>query len=138
MVWEGPRTPRDPLLNTSARRWLRSYWLGRRVAWCQCGCDPPEPIDYDTTFVVVNGRRRLNPASLVVGHIVSRFEARQLGWTVQQINALGNTRPERADHSLRSGAQLGERVRQGRTPVRVWPPIDTASRWLVVSGRAVR
>jgi hypothetical protein len=137
VVWQGPRTGSDPLLHTpSWRRVIRPYWKRRRLP-CQCGCWPPQPIDYDgPTHVVISGRRRLNGASLVIGHIVSRYEAKRLGWSDVQINALGNTRPERADHSLRSGAQLGERVRQGRQPEPppVTPPapvrrIDTASRW---------
>jgi hypothetical protein len=131
-MWEGPRTRRDPLLYTPTwRKVIRPYWQRRRLA-CQCGCRPPEPIAYDApTYVFVDGKRRLNGASLVVGHIVSRYEAKQLGWTEQQINALSNTRPERADHSLRSGAELGERVRQGRPPRASVPVrnIDTASRW---------
>jgi hypothetical protein len=137
VVWQGPRTRPDPLLWTPAwRREIRGYWKRRRLP-CQCGCVPPMEIAYDSpTFLLVNGKRRLNPASLAVGHILSRYEARQLGWSEQQINSLSNTRPERADHSLRSGAELGERVRQGwqPKPAPVTPPdtvrhIDTASRW---------
>jgi hypothetical protein len=138
VVWQGPRTRPDPLLHTAVwRRVIRPYWQRRRLP-CQCGCGG-QPIDYDgPTHVFVNGQRRLNPASLVIGHIVSRYEARQLGWTEQQINSIANTRPERADHSLRSGAELGERVRQGRQPKpppvtpQAWGPvrhINTASRW---------
>jgi hypothetical protein len=81
--------------------------------------------------VGIAGRRRLNPAALVIGHIVSRYEARRRGWSDQQINALSNTRPERMDHSLRSGARLGQQVQQGRqapAPAPVRLP-DTASRW---------
>jgi hypothetical protein len=138
MVWQGPRTRPDPLLHTPMwRKVIRPYWQRRRLP-CQCGCWPPQPIAYDSpTYVVVNGRRRLNGASLVIGHVVSRYEAKQLGWTEQQINSLGNTRPERADHSLRSGAELGERVLRGRPPKTSLPvtppgpvrPIDTAHRW---------
>jgi hypothetical protein len=80
--------------------------------------------------VLVNGKRRLNPAALVVGHVVSRYEARRLGWTAEQINALTNTRPERMDHSLRSGGQLGASIQQGwrPKPPPVTPP-NTAHRW---------
>jgi hypothetical protein len=117
---------------------IRPYWQRRRLP-CQCGCGG-QPIDYDgPTYVLINGKRRLNPASLAVGHVVSSYAAKQLGWTEQQINSLGNTRPERADHSLRSGAELGERVRQSRqskpapmhTPAYAPPVrrIDTARRW---------
>jgi hypothetical protein len=135
MTWRGPRDGwSDPLLHTAAwRRVIRPYWKRRRLP-CQCGCGG-QPIDYDgPTYFVINGKRHLNPAALVVGHIVSRFEARQLGWSEAQVNDVRNTRPERQDHSLRSGGRLGAQVQQGwqvkpppvRTPVR---HIDTASRW---------
>jgi hypothetical protein len=131
MAWQRARNGwSDPLLHTpSWRRVVRPYWQRRRLP-CQCGCWPPEPIAYDSpTYFVINGKRRLNPAALVIGHVVSRYEAKQLGWTAQQINALSNTRPERQDHSLRSGGRLGASIQQGRqspAPVR---HIDTAHRW---------
>jgi hypothetical protein len=79
--------------------------------------------------LVVNGKRQLNPAALVIGHIVRRYEARRLGWSAEQINAVTNTRPERMDNSLRSGGRLGASIQQGWRPKspRVTPP-DTASR----------
>jgi hypothetical protein len=96
-----------------------------------------EPIDYDgPTFWVVNGKRQLNPRALVIGHVVSRYEAKRLGWTAAMINDISNTRPERMDHSLRSGGRLGAGIQQGwqPKPPAVTPPapvrhIDTASRW---------
>ena len=63
--------------------------------------------------MVVNGKRRLNPAALVVGHVVSRYEAKRLGWSAEQINASSNTQPERMDHSLCSGGRLGASIQQG-------------------------
>jgi hypothetical protein len=132
MAWRRSRNGwSDPLLHTPAwRRVIRPYWKRRRLP-CQCGCWPPRPIDYDgPTYVVVNGKRRLNPAALVIGHVVSRYEAKRLGWSAEQINALSNTRPERQDHSLRSGGVLGAQIQQGwqLPPPPVTPP-DTASRW---------
>jgi hypothetical protein len=131
MAWRGSRNGRsDPLLHTPAwRRVIRPYWKRRRLP-CQCGCGG-QPIDYDgPTYVIVNGKRRLNPRSLVIGHIVSRYEAKRLGWTAEQINSIANTRPERMDHSLRSGGRLGASIQQGwqPKPAPVAPP-DTASRW---------
>ena len=81
--------------------------------------------------MVVNGKRRLNPRALVIGHVISRYEAKLLGWTAAMINDISNTRPERMDHSLRSGGRLGASIQQqGRQPKPppVTPP-DTASRW---------
>ena len=105
------------MLHTPAwRRQIRPYWQRRRLP-CQCGCQPPQPIDYDgPTRFVINGKRRLNPRALVIGHVVSRYEAKRLGWTEQQINALSNIRPERMDHSLRSGGRLGASIQQGWQP----------------------
>jgi hypothetical protein len=52
-----------------------------------------EPIDYDgPTFWVVNGNPQLNPRALVIGHVVSRYEAKRLGWTAAMINDISNTR----------------------------------------------
>jgi hypothetical protein len=132
MAWRGSRNGwSDPLLHTSSwRRVIRPYWQRRRLP-CQCGCWPPQPIDYDgPTYVVVNGKRRLNSAALVIGHVISRYEAKRLGWTAAMINDISNTRPERMDHSLRSGGRLGASIQQGwqPKPPPVTPP-DTASRW---------
>jgi hypothetical protein len=80
------------------------------------------------TYFVINGNRRLNPAALVVGHVVSGYEAKRLGWSTAMVNALSNTRPERMDHSLRSGGRLGASIQQGWRPAPV-RHIDTASRW---------
>jgi hypothetical protein len=127
MTWSG--TQADPLLTSpSWRRQIRPCWQRRRLP-CQCGCSPPQPIDYDgPTYFVINGNRRLNPAALVVGHVVSGYEAKRLGWSTAMVNALSNTRPERMDHSLRSGGRLGASIQQGWRPAPV-RDIDTASRW---------
>jgi hypothetical protein len=51
--------------------WWASHLAKRRRLPCQCGCWPPQPIAYDSPrYVVVNGRRGLNGASLMIGHII--------------------------------------------------------------------
>jgi hypothetical protein len=104
-MWEGPRTRRDPLLYTPTwRKVIRPYWQRRRLA-CQCGCRPPEPIAYDApTYVFVDGKRRLNGASLVVGHIVSRYEAKQLGWTSSR--STHSATPDRRGRTIACAAAL--------------------------------
>lgn len=121
MAWRGPTKPTDPLLQTAAHRGNRAYWLRLRLPCARC----KRAIDYDgPRYIVVNGRRRQNPRYLVVGHIVSRYEARLLGWTAEQINTLSNTQPECTACSNRSGAQLGQKVAAVKAAIR-----SPASRW---------
>lgn len=112
--WRGPRTPNDPALTTHHwRTTIRQHWQALRLPCARCG----GPIDYDgPRYLTVQGRRRLNPRYLIVGHIVSRYTARQLGWTEQQTNALTNTQPECQTCSNRSGARLGRQVQATRVP----------------------
>jgi hypothetical protein len=58
---------------------------------------------------------------LVVGHIVSRTEARAAGWRESQINDVRNTAPEHVRCSNRSGAQLARRLQdqQQQKPARI-------------------
>src|SRR5215203_164723 len=117
MAWRGPRTARDPLLASKQHRANQQYWRTQRLPCAICGA----MIMYDGPYYLP-GTRRLNPRSLVVGHIVSRHRAKQLGWTERQINALTNTRPECRDCSNKGGARLGQKVQHPRTPTYV-------SRW---------
>lgn len=89
----------DPLLNGSDWRALRAHWRALRLPCARCG----HPIDYED--------RTRGPRSLVVGHIVSRLEARSLGWTKAQINHVTNTQPECSTCSSSSGAADGNRHR---------------------------
>lgn len=125
MVWRGPRTARDPLLTGRAWRADRGYWQQLRLPCARCR----GPIDYTgPRFLIVRGRKRLNPRYLVVGHIVSRYEARRRGWTDEQINARANQQPECQHCSNTSGARLGNRVQAARQAGRTKQPA-TASRW---------
>lgn len=72
-------------------------------------------IDYDgPRYLSVAGRRIQNPRHLVVGHKVSRYEAKRKGWTEAMINDISNTQPECVDCSNRSGARLGKQVQATR------------------------
>lgn len=123
--WRGPRTATDPLLTTAQWRKIRQHWIKLRRPCARCGM----PIDYDgPRYLVVNGRRRQNPRSLVVGHIVSRYDARRMGWTEDRINSIPNTQPECQDCSNRSGARLGQKVQRSRPGRRIPRPL-TADRW---------
>ena len=51
-----------------------------------------------------------------VGHIVSVRDALTLGWTVEQINAVTNTRSEHSRCNRHAGAKVGGRVRSRATP----------------------
>jgi hypothetical protein len=106
MPW-APRGDADPVLTSSAWRRDRDYWKAQRLPCARKGCR----IDYDgPRWFYVDGQRRQNPAYLVVGHKVSRYRARQLGWTEAQINARSNQQPECQDCSNKSGARLGRQV----------------------------
>ena len=112
MTWRGPRTTRDPLLTTHHwRKVVRPYWQRLRQPCARCG----KPIDYDgPRYVVVAGKRTLNPRYLVVGHKVDRYTAKRMGWTEQQINAIANSQPECQSCSNSSGARLGQRVQAAK------------------------
>ena len=127
MTWRGPKTAasRDPLLHGTAWRQIRKHWLTLRLPCARCG----RAIAYDGPQYLIDsrGRRRQNPRYLVVGHIVSRYQARRMGWTEAQINSLTNTQPECVACSNRSGAQLGQRVQATRQTARA--QLDTSRRW---------
>ena len=99
----------DPLLKGADWLAVRSYWQRVRGPCGRCGRE----IDYVTTPRYWK--------SLDVGHIVSRDDARRMGWTQAQINALSNTRPEHQKCSRQAGATQGNRKRRGLTLVRRVP-----------------
>ena len=109
MPWAKGRANRDPSLTTPAWRKHRIYWKAQRLPCARCG----GWIDYDGPRYLPG--RKLNPRYLVVGHVVSRYEARLRGWSEAEVNALANTQPECQTCSNRSGARLGRRL-QDRAP----------------------
>jgi hypothetical protein len=117
--WRGPRTSgKDPLLaRASHYKRNREYWQRLRLPCAICH----KPIDYTGPryYIGPGGRRIQNPRSLVVGHIVSRWEAKRLGWSESMINALANTQPECQWCSNKSGARLGALVQRAHQRVRV-------------------
>jgi hypothetical protein len=129
--WRGPRTTRDPLLITASHRSNRTYWvaLARTVGLrCTlCGC----PIEWRKEYRrLPNGRE--NPRYLVIGHVTSRYTAKRMGWTEQQINSLSNTRPECKHCSNKTGAQLGRQVQhsnRNKDRVKVRGDLDDSRDW---------
>jgi len=125
--WRGPRTARDPLLVTATHRSNRAYWLalaktaGLRCALC--GCAIAWRKEYHR---LPNGKENGN--YLVVGHIISRYAAKQMRWTEAQINALSNSRPECKRCSNKTGAQLGRQL-QHRKRNRTRIDLDTSREW---------
>jgi hypothetical protein len=90
----------DPLLSTYHwRTVVRRHHVNAGKPCARCG----GPIDYVSPRFF-EGTRKVNPLTLAVGHIVGRHEAKRLGWTDAQINALSNTQAEHAQCSDRSGA----------------------------------
>jgi hypothetical protein len=90
----------DPLLKRADWRAAIAYWRGSNAPCARCG----GRIDRRS--------KTRGPDSLDVGHVVSRYEARRLGWTDEQINALSNTRPEHARCNRADGARLGNANRR--------------------------
>jgi hypothetical protein len=109
----------DPLLTTYAWRvTIRRHWLTVQGPCARCG----KAISYHAPRYLP-GTRRVNPASLVVGHIVGRDQAKRLGWTEAQINDVSNTQPEHSRCSDQSGARYVNAKRGARRRLdtsRVW------------------
>lgn len=132
-----PRGSRaDRLLNTTGWRRVRAHWIAQALPCQAPRCHlPGVPIAYSGPyFTVVNGHRTINGAAFHCGHIVSRREAKRMGWTEDRINALANTRPEHALCSTRAGAREGNRAQRqaGRYPTHLPPAkprLDTSRDW---------
>ena len=97
----------DPLLKGKDWAAIRRYWLARRDPCHVCG----GPIRYYPSGYT-------GPLAMDVGHIVSRDEAKAMGWTRPQINALKNTRPEHRECNRAAGARkaTGKRAKN-RKPI---------------------
>lgn len=89
----------DPLLKGADWSAVRAHWWARRDPCAVCG----RAIRYERGYQ--------GPDALDVGHIVSRDQAKAMGWTRRQINALTNTRPECRRCSRSSGATYGNTKR---------------------------
>jgi hypothetical protein len=117
VTWRGPRTPKDPLLNTPQFRTNRAALKRLRLPCAICG----RAIAYD------------QPHAFVAGHIVSRRKAKLLGWTASQINALSNLRPECKPCSNKTGAREGQQAQRaklkGTAQVKNVRVFDTSREW---------
>jgi hypothetical protein len=118
----GPGTT-DPALSgaeyTRNRALLRRACAANRAPCARCR----GAIDYDgPRYLLVNGKRRLNPRSFVAGHIVARAH--------HPDHSLSNLQPECARCSWTSGARLGnQRQKRGKTSQPTIPRPATANRW---------
>lgn len=90
----------DPLLKGKDWSAIKAHWRRLRLPTCEAThCKARHvPIDYD-------GPR--GPYSLDVGHIVSRAQAKAMGWPRSMTNAITNTRPEHATCGRSAGAREG-------------------------------
>jgi len=116
----------DPLLSTAAwRTTIRQHHIRAGLPCARCG----GAIDYGAKRYLP-GTRRVNPRSLVVGHIVGRDQARRLGWSDAQINALSNTQAEHSRCSDRSGARyLNAKRGRVRAPAASKSKLVTTRAW---------
>jgi hypothetical protein len=122
MTWDRTRATddNDPLINNRNWRKLREQIKALRLPCARCG----RQIDYDN----VCGKQ--SPRSFVLGHRVSRREARALGWTIAQMNSLGNLQPECRSCSNKSGAKLARSLQNTRPPLEPFVPFaDFGDRW---------
>jgi hypothetical protein len=124
MTWRGPRkTAKDPLLaRASHYKRNRQHWQRLRLPCAVCH----RPIDYDGPNII-NGRQNL--LALVVGHKVSRYHAKRMGWPEAAINSVSNTQPECRACSNRSGARLGRMVQRANAKGMVRVGATDAHRW---------
>jgi hypothetical protein len=109
MTWDRTRATddNDPVINNRNWRKLRERVKALRLP-CAC-CNGW--IDYDNIY----GSQ--GPRSFVLGHRVSRREARARGWTVAQMNDPANLQPECRSWSNKSGAQLARSLQNTRSPL---------------------
>lgn len=94
----------DPLLKGPDWDNVRAHWIARRDPCHLCG----RTINYT--------RGATGPDAFDCGHIIGRDQAKAMGWTRAQINALSNTRPECRQCSRSGGAQYGNKKRNTPTP----------------------
>ncbi len=121
MPWRGPRTANDPMLSSKMWAKVKKHWKDRRLPRCQAAkcLLPGIPIDYTPPFT--------KPTSFNAGHVVPRWKAKALGWTVEQIYSVANTRPEHRKCNVTEGAVMG-RLLQGSKHRQFTPPAE-CSRW---------
>lgn len=103
----------DPLLKGPGWNAVRRYWIAQKPCCVKCG----------TPLNTTRGHR--GPDALDVGHIVGRDEAKAMGWTRAQINALTNTQPECRRCNRRDGARYVNAKRQPK-PL---PPLIHTEEW---------
>ena len=65
----------------------------------------------------------------MVGHKVSRYHAKRMGWPEAAINSVSNTQPECRECSNRSGARLGQQVQRAKAKIILKIGLDDSHRW---------
>lgn len=95
----------DPLLRRADWLAVVGYWRKKRgpLECARCG------------LVIDRTPGQRHGGSLDVGHIVSRYDARRMGWTDEQINSLSNSQPECQTCNRAHGARLGNANRRKAT-----------------------
>jgi hypothetical protein len=82
---------------------------------------PGVPIDYEPPYT--------KRASFNCGHIMPRWRAKALGWSLDQINSVANSRPEHRLCNLKDGARIGQTLQRAKTRRPATVSVNTADRW---------
>ncbi len=100
-MWGAVRPPADPRLKGAAWKRTREHWRreGKRsgLGCWRCGVS----LRYDEWFIP--GTRKVWPNAFTLGHVIGRDEGAAIGYTAEQIDSIGNTRPDCNRCSGRSG-----------------------------------
>ena len=117
MAWRGPRTAHDQTLSTKGWAKVKAHWIRLQLRQCQATrcLLPGVPIDYAPPYT--------KRTSFSCGHIVPRWKAKALGWSVEQINGIANTRPEHAYCGKVDGARMGQQRQRAKIKVTLPAPV---------------
>ena len=87
---------------------VKAYWIRLHLPTCQASVCllPGVPIDYAPPYT--------KRTSFNAGHIVPRWKARLLGWSVEQMNSIANSRPEHRLCNMTDGARTGQKRQRAK------------------------
>ena len=123
MPWRGPRSPHDQTLSTKGWARVKQYWIRLHLPTCQASrcLLPGIPVDYTPPYT--------KRTSFNAGHIVPRWKAKALGWSVERMNSIANRRPEHRLCNMTDGARTGQKRQRAKIERVAVPYYDESRRW---------